>query len=244
MDRRVPEERVVVEVHLRVESDHVARPRDEERVDLGERRVRRDVRLRERDQEADGLLVRLALEAERVRELARLVRLQAPRGLERLLDDGIGVLRRDDLDLHAALPAHHHDGPADRAVERDPEVELLGDVQGLLDEDLLDLLPVRAGLVRHELHPEDLAGEGFRLLGALRELDAAALAAAPRVDLRLDDGAPAELLRDPTRLFRRVRHAPAGGGDAEPAENFFRLVFVDFHGDGGQYQNESGTLHE
>ncbi len=135
-------------------------------------------------------------------------------------------------------------GSADRAVERDPEVELLGDVQGFLDEDLLDLLSVRARLVGDELHPEDLAGESLRLLGALRELDAAALAAASRVDLRLDDGAPAELLRDPPRLLGRVRHAAAGGGDAEPAENFFRLVFVDFHGDRGQYQNISRALHE
>ncbi len=96
----------------------------------------------------------------------------------------------------------------------------------------LTFWPCGSRLVRDELHAEDLLGELDRLVRALRELDAAALAAAAGVDLRLDDGAPAELLRDASRFLGRVRDAAAGRGDAEPAEDFLGLVFVYFHGTG------------
>src|SRR5450830_1179639 len=244
LDVGMPKERVVVEVHLGVERDDVTAARDQERVDLGERGVRRDIGLRERDEETDGLLVGLPREAERVGQLAGLKGLESPGRVERFLHDGVRILRGDDFDLHSALLARHHHGPADRAVERNADVELPRDVERLLDEDFFDPLAARSRLVRDELHADDLLGELDGLVRSLRELDASALAASAGVDLRLDDDASAELFRDPARLLGRVRDVAARRGDAERAEDSLGLVFVYFHGDREGYQKENSALHD
>ena len=70
------------------------------------------------------------------------------------------MLRGDLLDVHAALGARHQRRRA--AVARSTtiaDVELLLDVGAFLDEQPAHLLPLRPGLVRDELHAEDLAGE-------------------------------------------------------------------------------------
>ena len=86
--------------------------------------------------------------------------------------------------------------PLARAIEHDAEVELAFDAQSLLDQHALDHLPRRAGLVGDEIHAEDLLRGAEGLVGALDNLDAAALAAAAGMNLRLDDnGAAAEPLR-------------------------------------------------
>src|SRR6185369_2990197 len=113
------------------------------------------------------------------------------------------------------------------AVERDREVELLGDVGRLLDEDLPDPLPLRAGLVGDELHAEDLARQGPGLGGRVGELDAASLAAAAGMDLRLDDTAPPQLLTDPAGLLRILGNLALRGGDPVAAQDLLRLVLVD-----------------
>ena len=67
------------------------------------------------------------------------------------------------------------------------------------------------------------------LLRVLRELDAAALAAAAGVDLRLHDGAAAEPLGDLARLGRVVGDLAARHGDAVAREDRLGLVLVDLH---------------
>ena len=78
-----------------------------------------------------------------------------------------------------------------------PEVQLALDLQPLLDEHALHDLPVGAGLMGDEAHADDRRAPPARASsGALHDLDAAALAAAAGVDLRLDDDrAAAEPLR-------------------------------------------------
>ncbi len=102
------------------------------------------------------------------------------------LVDLLGRLRGDFLDVHAALGARHQHDALRAAVDDHADVELLLDVGALLDQQPAHLLPAGAGLVRDELHAEDLAGALLHLVERVRELDAAALAAAARVDLRLD----------------------------------------------------------
>ena len=94
--------------------------------------------------------------------------------------------------------------PLGGAIEDDAQVELALDLQALLDEHALHLLARRPGLVGDEVHAEDLLGGRARLVGPLHDLDAAALAAAAGVNLRLDDdGAAAEPLGDaPPRRTR------------------------------------------
>ena len=85
------------------------------------------------------------------------------------------------------------------------QVALALDVAAFLDVDALDFLAGRAGLLGDELHAEHLLGGREHLVDRLDHLDAAALAAAAGVDLRLDHpDRAAQLLRLGFRLRRGV----------------------------------------
>ena len=100
------------------------------------------------------------------------------------LRDRVGVLVRDDLDLDAALGAGDAEVVAVGAVDQEGEVVLLGDVGGRRDQHPVDGEAL-------DVHAEDLARLGDGVLGVLRQLHAAGLAAAAGLDLRLDDDAAA-----------------------------------------------------
>ena len=233
----MPVERVVVEVDLGVERDHLAVVGEDERVDLGDGAVGLLVRLVERHDELDGLLERRPLEAEAEGDLARLVGAEPRRRVDVDLDDLLGRGLGHLLDLDAALGGGHDDVHAGRAVERHADVVLVRDVLGCRHEHLADELPLGAGLRRVELHAEDLLGRGPHVVDGGAELDAAAFAAPARVDLRLDDE-----LRDAVGghrlggldgLFDRVGDDAALDGDAVLVEDFFGLILVDLHREGG-----------
>ena len=94
--------------------------------------------------------------------------------------DRVGVLLGDLLDLDAALGRQHQQVLLRRPVEGEAGVVLLGDVGRVLDPDPLDDVAL-------DVHPEDVPGVGAHLVGVVGELDAAGLAAAADLHLRLDD---------------------------------------------------------
>ena len=82
--------------------------------------------------------------------------------------------------------------------------------------------------------PSMCRGDALGLVGVLRELDAAALAAAAGVDLRLDDDdAAAEPARDLAGLGGGERDFAARHGHAVAREDGLGLILVDFHGCSG-----------
>ena len=93
--------------------------------------------------------------------------------------------------------------PAARSID-DAEVQLARNRQALLDEQPRHLAALGACLMRDELHAVDLVRQRVGLGRVRGELDAAALAAAARVNLRFDDdGAAAEPLGHALRFGRR-----------------------------------------
>ena len=129
--------------------------------------------------------------------------------------EGGDLLRRvvrDLLDVHAALGRDHEGDPAGVAVDQHRQVELLRDVGALLDIQPVHLLAGRAGLRRHQRAAEHLGGMRLDLLDRAGQPHAAlvaglrlpepALAAAARMDLRLDhEDRPAKLARRRRRLL-------------------------------------------
>ena len=92
-----------------------------------------------------------------------------------------------------ARVARDDDGTAGRAVDQHAQIQLAFDLEPFLDEHTSDLPALRTGLVRDERHPDHLFRQALGFIGRFRQLDPAALAAAPRMDLRLhDDDAGAE----------------------------------------------------
>ena len=111
-------------------------------------------------------------------------------------------------------------GRAGRAIDEDAQIELALDLQPFLDQHAADLLAFGPGLMRDQRHAEHLLGELLGFVGRLGELDAAALAAAAGVNLRLDDDdVAAEAARDlagfaprktPLRRAARARRSARG----------------------------------
>ena len=132
-------ERVVVEVHLRVEREQVAVVGDDERVDLDERRVGGDERL------VDAPIISLTawLTCGPCRPSAKASfrawnGSQPDAGMHELLEDPLGRLLGDLLDLDAAVRADHHHRLArwrDRA--RGPDTARASICEPLLDEHAL-----------------------------------------------------------------------------------------------------------
>ena len=81
-DVGVPVQRVVVEVHLRVERQQIAGGGDDQRVDFDERRVGGEKRLVERRRQLDELVHLRPVEADREPELPRLERHEADARLD------------------------------------------------------------------------------------------------------------------------------------------------------------------
>ena len=166
-------------------------------------------------------------------QLARLPRAKTNHWIDDFLEDGLGSLGRHDFDLHASGLRGHEDQPAGRAIEHNAEIKLAVDGRRLLDQQPLHLLALRAGLVRYQRHAQDIFGVFLGFLAGAGHLDAAALAAASGVNLRLDDDARGaagkELASGRRGLFEGVGHFAAGHGDAVFCKDLLCLVLVNLH---------------
>ena len=185
-------------------------------------------------QERDGLVDQLAIQAEAEGDLARLVLRQADRGLDVLLENELGVLGGDLLDFHAARLRRHHQQLGLLAIEQHAQVELALDGQTFLDQQAAHHAPFRPRLVGDQRHAEHLPCQLAGLFHRLGDLDAAALAAAAGVDLRLHHHHLRAVVHQPARdalgFLDGGGHLAARHRDAILRQNCFCLVLVNFHG--------------
>ena len=101
---------------------------------------------------------------------------------------------------------------------------------GLLDIQPMHDLAGRPGLVRYERGPEHALRGGGDFLVSAAELDAAGLAAAAGVNLRLDRPMPAaQFGRDIDGLLGTVGDTAGRHRDAKAGQQFFCLIFVYVH---------------
>ena len=150
-----------------------------------------------------------------------------------LVDDRLGVVDRDLLDLDAALGRpDEHQAPG-RAVEHDREVVLLDDLGGRADEHAPDGEAL-------DLEREDLRRDVLGLVGVAGEPHAAGLAAAADEDLGLDHhlaGRVGRVVEEPdggrSGLGGRPGHLPRGDRQALGEEQRLRVGFVDLHAASG-----------
>ncbi len=225
-------ERVVVEVHLRVEREQVARRRDDERVDLDHRRVGGEKRVVQRRRELDELGDLRAVEANRKANLPCLERHDADAGLDIDLRDLVGRLLGDLFDVHAAFGAGHHHGLAGGAIEHEADIQLARHLQAFFDQQAPHDAAFGAGLVRDERHAEHVARDARGFVGRLGELDAPALPAAARMNLRLDDDHAGAEARGNRRDIGGIGGLFASRhGNAVTRQDGFGLILVDFHDD-------------
>ena len=220
----VAEERVVVEAHLGVERQPLAVLGQDQRVDLGQRRVLVDVGVVERlgDRgEAGDLVGRRCPSANA--ELPRLVGVQPEQRVGLDADDLLRPLARDLFDVDAALGAGHHDELPARPVEDDAEVELLRDLDAGHDQHLVDG-------VTADVHAEDLlARRGAASSGVCASLMPPALPRPPVWTCALIATSPPKRSAIAAASSGVVATSPGVDRDAVPAQDLGRLVLVDIH---------------
>ena len=144
------------------------------------------------------------------------------------LDQRLGVLLGDGLDVHAALGGDHRQQLLLAAVEDHRGVVLRRDVRAALDPDLVDAEGPLAARPTN-VHAEDRVCVCARLLGVLGDLDPARLAAAADQDLGLDRARVADPLRGGNRLLDGRSDLAARHGDAVLGEQLLALVLEEVH---------------
>src|SRR5215208_6984844 len=135
------EQRVVVDAHLGVECEPLATPGKDQWVDLGKRRVFPQIGVVElpRDRREPGHP--FGSESEREADLPRLPGVETEKGVDQGTDNPLWPFPSDLFDLDTALRARHDDVLTAGAIKGDPEVDLLGDVDGGRDQHLAHGVP-------------------------------------------------------------------------------------------------------
>ena len=172
----------------------------------------------------------LMLKPELEGELARLEGLQAHGRLDHHLEDHLGLVLGDLLDLHAAPLRGDHADALGFAVEHVAEIKLAVERLGDLDIDALHRLALRPGLDRDQPLAEQVLRRVAHLVIGLAQLDAAGLAARAGMDLGLDRPVPtAKLGRGVDSLIGAEGDGALRHRHAEARQQFLGLILVDVH---------------
>ena len=180
------EQRVVVEADLGVEADELAILGDDERVHFEQAHVLLGERAVEPGEHLAHLLLQIAIQPKRFRNAQHMVRADVGCRIDREGQDLLGRVVRHLLDIHAAFGRNHDRDPRGHAVDQHREIELPGDRRAFLDVEAIDLLALRAGLMSDQRRAQDSSRLLLHIIDRLDHLDAAGLAAAAGMDLRLD----------------------------------------------------------
>ena len=223
-------ERVGVEIDLGVEADQQASVRHDQRVDFEQAHVLVDEGLVELADHLDALLDLVAFELEGRGDAAADVGRVTGSGIDLHGDDLVRRVVRHLLDVHAAFGGGDEGDARGFAVDQDREIEFTRNGRAFLDIEALHLLAFGSGLVRDQRHAEHALGLRLHVVDGLHHLDAAALAAATSVDLRLHDphGA-AQRFRCLYCLVDGEGGMALAGDDAKAPEDFLGLILMNVH---------------
>ncbi len=136
----------------------------------------------------------------------------------------------DFFDVHAAFVGGHDGDGLRGAISQRCNVVLVLDVGTFFDQQVTNLLAFRTGLMRDQLHAEDLVGVLAHFFQRSCDLDTTAFATATSVNLGFDDpdlAAQGFSCLDCVIDGRAVN--PARNRNAEFFQELFALIFVNFH---------------
>lgn len=193
-DLLLAESSVIIEVDLGIDAVALA-VSNNEGVDLDLSSIKSDEHLVEVLELLHGVSLDGILKAEDVSSLGDLLVLDALHDVDRDDVDGLGLGSGDLLDVHTTLGGDDEDGATVGTVHDNGEVLLGVEGETLVDEDLLDELTLRGGLLGHEEVTEHLASNVSDGLRRLSDVDTTletsggevTLTTTTSVNLRLDD---------------------------------------------------------
>ena len=221
---------VGVDVDLGVQAVQVAVLLDHQRVHFQQGQVVVLEQLGQAHEDVGELLDLVALQAQLEGQLAALVRLCANQRVDGGLEDLLGSLVGNFLDVHATFGGGHEHDTAAGTVDDGAEVQLLVDVGAGLNQNLADRLAIGVCLVGHQTLAQPLGGERLGVFLVLDQLDAARFTAATGVHLGFDNPlAATDLFAGRSRFFRGVNGIASGYRQAVFSEQLLTLILVKIH---------------
>ncbi len=213
---------VVIKAHLRVNRLPLAVFREDERVDLDQRRVFLDIGVIQCRRDLREPVDLGRWQPEREGNFPGLVGVKPEPGIGLPFHDLVRPIAGNFLDIHATFGAGHHQHLPVGAVKHNAKVQLPGYLRALGHQHLVHRVTV-------DVHAQDCAGRGPRLLRRMRELDATGLSPAPCMHLGLHHHRAAQLGGNRRRVVRGVRHLAGIHWNPIPGQDLSRLILMDIH---------------
>src|SRR6202166_656449 len=159
-----------------------------------------------------------------------MVRHDAGGRIDREGHDFFGMVLGDFLDIHAAFGRDHEGDARGFPIDQRGQIEFAVDGRAFLDIEAVDLLAVRAGLMRDQGRAEDAGRFLFHVVDGFHHFDAAGLAAPAGMNLRLPHpNRPAQFLGAFKRFVDGESRHAARHWHAEFAQHRFGLILVNVH---------------
>src|SRR5262245_44750658 len=147
----MPEESIVVEVDLSIQSVELAVLGQEKGIDFEQRRIKINIRPVEREHERRGFVNHLVGQTDSKGELPGLEPEQPTAGINGFFENLGRIGRSYFFDFHAARRRRHKHQSGNRAVENYTEVEFLLYPQAFFNQKAPDLVAFGAGLMGHQV---------------------------------------------------------------------------------------------
>ena len=145
-------------------------------------------------------------------------------------DDFLGSVVRDLFNRHAALGGDDHRHALAGAISDRRYVIFFFDVGTVFDQESADFLTHRAGLVRDQLHAQNLTSKFLDIVNRACQLDPAPLATSTCMNLRFDNpNRAAEFLGGFDRLLNGECSNAARHWHTKLTQDFLALVLVNLH---------------
>src|SRR5579872_7545111 len=158
------------------------------------------------------------------------MRHHAGRWIDREGNDLFRVTFRDFFNFHAAFRRNDESHARGFAIDQGGQIEFAVDGGAFFDIEAIDFLAVRTGLMRDQRRTEDARRFLFDVIDRFNDLDAAGLAAATGVNLRLHDPyRTAKLVGGLDRFIDGKGRDPARHRHAKFTQDGFGLILVDIH---------------
>ena len=226
----MPVEGVAIKAHLGVKREKVAAAGDHQRVDLDKAGIKLGKGAVQAGQERWQLFCRVPGQTHHRGEAAHMVRLQPGGRIDAKRQNLLGMRFRNLLDIHAAFAGGDEGHPAVAAIDQKREIELIADLAAFLDIEALHLTALRSGLVGDKCLAEKFGGDLLHLIDRFHHLDAAGLATATGVNLRLHHiDRPAKRLCAGNSLINRESRLAARHRHAKACQQSLGLMFMNVH---------------
>ncbi|MCY1228304.1 hypothetical protein D9M72_406100 [compost metagenome] len=221
---------VAVDIDLGVQAVQVAVGLDDQRVHFQQGQVVVLEQLGQVHEDVGELLDLITLQTQLESQLAALEGLSADQRVDGGLEDLLGSVVSNFLDVHATFGGSHEHDAAAGTIYHGAQVQFLGDVGAGFDQDFADRLTVGVSLIGHQALAQPVGGEGLGLFLAFDQLHAARFTAAASVDLGFHDPfATTDFFAGFCGFFRGVYGKALGYGQAVFSEQLLTLILVEIH---------------